>query len=69
MQDNFSRGNPVVRENAAIMNANLAGGPLAFHGNVDRRLRRQISLTRPQPMRADQDVLDCGKYRREQQID
>jgi hypothetical protein len=58
MQDNFSRGNP--RELTPLLTRTWP---------VDRRLRRQISLMRSQPMRADQDVLDCGKYRREQQID
>lgn len=68
MQDNFSRGNPSQERTAAIVDVNLAGGPLVFM-NVDRRLRCQIALMRSQPTRAEQDVLDCGKYRREQQID
>ena len=68
MQDNFSRGNPSQESTAAIVDVNLAGGPLVFM-NVDRRLRCQIALTRSHPTRAEQDVLDYGKIPREKQID
>jgi hypothetical protein len=43
MQDNFSRGNPVVRENAGIMNANLAGGPALTSPNFTYALSTDAS--------------------------